>query len=1059
MKRHIFVFGLLALFCTLHISCAITPSLDEEITLGPNTIKVPSTQTWTKTDISIQQGQYMHVVAQGKVQIEKASYFGHDYEYVVGPQGTYDFSKKTEKMHWEYPQEPFIKFPLPAAVAGPAPCYALIGKVGEHGDIFLLGRDAVVEAKNSGTLYLGINDFNVEDNTGDFYAKVDLYNTLPWEFVTKDTRKIEEGKGKDGTPVDDARVLIIYLDGIDYDVLTEMAYKGYLPNIKKLFFDNGINFPYTFTVYPSTTWTSTACFLSSSFSDLTGIKSDVFLDRRVSKEKHFFTPYGPLTAARRMYPDFVDHVVDENPRRQELPTIFNRTHDNDVRTVSSVLPVLFNPIPMANHIPTWYINSLTNSVRYLGTHQTKDRFDRINTNFSLDYVIKNQNRVMYVWLPGVDAKCHETPRGQWGAARKPMYLIDKRIGELIDKLKLEGIYDKTYIVLYSDHGHMGGKDFINQRFDVANDFFYKSIVDEDGDGELDEDSGLGFNIEYTQHDERLNRAHIDRSMEDFMAVGSMGYGAAVIYLPYKHKYSRNFKQNNSYYDLTHYQVHPTIKPVNIINRLFEVDYSEQNKFPNVVANKPIDMVIIPVTKDRDTSLVINNQGLQALIEMRPTGKGKRDFEYRYRVVTDFDQDENGNNTFNTVEMITPAGTTGAAAEDPLHYTSSPSFMKYISKNPLWFNEFHSGREWLEATKETEYPDAVVTFAHFTKWDESINNLEERFAPDFAVSPKKGWNFQTDDRLATDHGYPLFDSMRVPLFITGPNIKKGVVNTTPHRILDVAPTALKMVGGKFDESELDGKSILDIYEEEEEAEDGPIFVRDERVAFYTDDGLPIEYPLPVAKQGTNIHNIDDPYDLHYMVADVVSLFDLNDIRIVDDIFDVFIPGRPVRPINTAMTAVATDFRSENPNNLFVVRTTQFFDALRIKQFDIRDTIAMGIFGFYFTENNFWRANLLIDWIQDVGGDFNRLLGAPFFHGERGLLPGQVINVPVDFTQLLAQNVVKIGKEAITRLGYRSIFVVEKGINDISNATKPKVWQTPEIVGPKEDSPFRMLDVSQ
>jgi len=1054
MKRHLFIFGLLLSFCTL-LSCATTPSLHEEITLGPNAIKVPSTQTWTKTDISVQQGQYMHIAAQGKVQIEKSSYHGHDYEYVVGPQGTYDFSSTVENLHRGYPAEP-TEFPLPAAVKGPAPCYALIGRIGENGDIFLIGRDAVVEAKSSGDLYLGINDFNVADNIGDFYAKVDMYSTLPGEFVTKDARKIEEGKGKDGTPIDDSRVLMLYLDGIDYNVLTEMAYKGYLPNIKKLFFDNGINFPYTFTVYPSTTWTSTACFISSNFSDLTGIKSDVFLDRRVSKEKHFFTPYGPLTAARRMYPDFVDHVTDENPRKQELPTIFNRTHDDNIRMYSSVIPVLFNPIPMGNHIPTWYTDTLTNSVRYFGMHQTKDEFDEINTAFSLDYVIKQENKVMYVWLPGVDAKSHETPRGQWGAARKPMYLIDKNIGEIVDKLKLEGVYDKTYIILYSDHGHMGGKDFINQRFDIANDFFYKSIVDGDGDGELDKDSGLGFNIEYVEHDERLNRAHIDRNMEDFMAVGSMGYGAAVIYLPYKHKYSRNFTQNNSYYDLTHYQVHPTIKPVNVIDKLFKVDYSEQNKFPNIIANKPIDVVIIPATKNRDASLVINSQGLQALIEMRPTGKGKRDFEYRYRAVTDFDQDENGNNTFNAVETMTQAGA-GAAAEDPLHYTSSPSFMKYISKDPNWFAGFHSGREWLEATKETEYPDAVVTFSHFTKWDDSISNLKDRFAPDFAVSPKKGWDFQTDRRLASDHGYPLFDSMRVPLFITGPNIKKGVVNYTAHRNMDVVPTVLKMAGAKFDEGELDGKPILDIYEGE--AEDGPVFVRDERVAFHTDSGLPLEYPPEVPKQGTNIHNIDDPYDLHYMVADVASLLEVGDIRIIDDVFDVFIPGQPVRPVNSAMTEVATGFRSENPSNIFVVRTTQFFDALQIKQFDVSDTISMLIFGFYFTENNFWRANLLIDWIQDVGGDFNRLIGEPVFHGEKGLLPGQVLNAPIDGVQLVAQNTVKIAKEAITRFGYRAIFGVEAGVNKIGNVDKPKVWQTPEIVGPKEDSPFKMLDVSQ
>ncbi|MFQ5956950.1 MAG: alkaline phosphatase family protein, partial [Candidatus Brocadiales bacterium] len=302
MKRHFFLFGLLTLFCSL-LSCATIP-LEEEITLGPNAIQVPATESWTKTDISVQPNQYIHIVAQGKIEIDKWSFFGRDYDYIVGPEGTYNFSEKVKNE----------QFPLAAAVAGPAPCYALIAKVGDDGDAFLIGRETVVKAARGGDLYLGINDFNIEDNRGNFYAKAELHQDLPRELVTRDTRKIEESNGVHGTPVEDARVLIIYLDGIDYNVLTEMAYKGYLPNIKKHFIDEGVNFPYSFTVFPSTTWTSTACFIASSFNDRTGIKSDAFLDKRAGKIKHFFHPYGPLTAARRMKPGAAGHIIDEDPR-------------------------------------------------------------------------------------------------------------------------------------------------------------------------------------------------------------------------------------------------------------------------------------------------------------------------------------------------------------------------------------------------------------------------------------------------------------------------------------------------------------------------------------------------------------------------------------------------------------------------------------------------------------------------------------------------------------------------------------------------------------------------
>ncbi|MFQ5863285.1 MAG: alkaline phosphatase family protein [Candidatus Brocadiales bacterium] len=1056
MKRHFFLFGLLALFCAL-LSCATIP-LEEEITLGPNAIQVPATESWTKTDISVQPNQFIHIVAQGKIEIDKRSFFGRDYDYIVGPEGTYNFSKKVKDE----------EFPLPAAEAGPTPCYALIGKIGEDGDAFLIGRETVVKTAGGGNLYLGINDFNVGDNRGNFYAKVESYQDLPRELVTRDTRKIEEGTGVHSTPIEDARVLIIYLDGIDYNVLMEMAYKGYLPNIKKHFIDGGVDFPYSYTVFPSTTWTSTACFLSGNFNDLTGIKSDAFLDKRVGKMRHFFHPYGPITAARRMKPGAVGHIVDEYPRAEVLPTIFDRMEKSELKMYSTVLPVLFD------HPPTFYGDILTNNLRYFGTHRIKSKFDKLNATFALHHVIKTENRVMYVWLPGVDARSHETPRGQWGAARKELYLIDRHIGDMIEKLKLEGIYDKTYMILYSDHGHIGGKDFINQAFDITHDFFYKSIIDMDGDGELDEDSGMGFNVKFVQHDESLHREHIGRDKQDFMAVGNMGYGAAVIYLPYKHKYSRNFAKRNSYYDLTHYQVHPTMKPVNILDRLLKVDYSERNKFPDVVASKPVDLLIVPVAKD--TTLIINSQGLQALIEKRSTGEGKRSFEYRYRIITDFDQDQDGNNTFNTTKMkgIKQAGPAEAStevgpteevtegimvvAEDPLHYTSTPSFMKYIGNNVDWLNDFHSAQEWLEATKECKYPDAVVAFSHFTSWDDSIKNLKERFAPDFGITSKKGWSFQTDLRLATDHGYPLRESMKIPLFVTGPNIKKGVINTTPHRIVDVVPTVLNMVGVEYDESALDGKAIADIYEGE--AEEGPVFVRDKIVAFHTDSGLPVEYGMPTPELGYNMHDIDNPYDLHYLAADVATSFDQRGFRMTDDILDLFIPGPPVRPFDSAINAIARDFKAGQGDNLFVRRTSQLFEALRIRQFDISDGVSMLLFQFFFTQENFWRANLVIDWTQDIMGDFNRLLGAPVFHGEKGLIPGtKYLNYVIDYPQLFLQRLVKIFFEAFTRLGYRAIFGVEDGLSAFHNATIEKTWQTPEIVGPKEESPFKLLDISE
>ncbi|MDO8136516.1 MAG: alkaline phosphatase family protein [Candidatus Brocadiales bacterium] len=1012
MKRYFYLFGLLWLGGSL-FSCA---SVSEKSSLGPGALEIPGNNPWTKTNITVEPGQYLHIVAQGKVEITNWSYFGRDYDYTVGPEGTYNFSEKVKE----------APFPLAAAEAGPAPCYALIGKIREDGEPFLVGQDSVINVEKGGELFLGINDFDVKDNTGKFYSKVDIYKQEPTDLMPRDTRKIEDVKEAEVSPVDDARVLIIYLDGINYEALKEMAYKGYLPNIKKYFVDGGTEIANAFTVFPSTTFTSTAAFLTASFTDRTGIKSDAFLDRRAMRMKHFFHPYGPAGAARRMKPGVIGDMVDPTARAEALDSIYDYVTKSEMRFSTTVLPVLFD------HPPTFYNELLANNIRYLGAHQVRHKFDRINAKFAIEEVIKKDNRVMYVWLPGVDERSHESPRGQWGGARKPLYNIDRHIGDMIKKLEKEGILEKTYMVLYSDHGHVGGKEFINQSFDITHDFFYKSIRDMDGDRIPDSDSGLGFNIRFVEHDQAFHREHLDKDEGDFMAVGNMGYGVAVAYLPYKSKYSRNWTRPNSYYDLTHYEIYPGMQPVNILDRLLKVDYSDSNLFPYIVSPRPIDMVMVRVAKD--TTLIINSQGLQALIERRPTGTGKRDFEYRYHVVTNFEQDQEGKNSFQEVENPT---------EDPLGYLSSPDFVKYTKDAPEWLKNFHPGNEWLEATKNTRYPDSVVALAHFTAWDDSIKELEDRYGPDFGVVPKKGWSFQTDARLASDHGYPFYESMHIPLFITGPNIKKGTIVTNAHRLIDIVPTVLDMVGAEYNKDALDGKSITGIYEggEEGEVEVG----HEEIVGFYTDRGIPIEMKAPPEELGFNLHDIDNPYDIHFIAADIATLFDQQAFRITDDILDLFIPGASVRPFRTAIDK-GTDLFHSMPDNIFEKRFAQLMAALRIKQFDVVDGVSMIAFGNFFTESNFLRANLVIDWTQDIMGDFNKLLGAPLFKFEKGLIPGKYFHrYAIDYPQYLLDRLRKSIIEVVYRVFYRGIFHMEDGISATGNAFKTKTWQTAEIEG--------------
>jgi hypothetical protein len=61
--------------------------------------------------------------------------------------------------------------PFPAANL---PCWSLIGKIGEKGEIFEVGTFSEIKAKAAGVLYLGVNDDDVTDNAGQWSVKIHL---------------------------------------------------------------------------------------------------------------------------------------------------------------------------------------------------------------------------------------------------------------------------------------------------------------------------------------------------------------------------------------------------------------------------------------------------------------------------------------------------------------------------------------------------------------------------------------------------------------------------------------------------------------------------------------------------------------------------------------------------------------------------------------------------------------------------------------------------------------------------------------------------------------------
>ena len=1025
-KRNISIFSTIVFFVLIICGNSFVILSDVDVPASSNnvrsfTVKVPGNVPWTKTDIQLLSGEYVTFAAVGEVEITKWSFWGrNDYEYLVGPKGTYDYSDKIETN----------KFPLPSAKGGPIPCYSLIGKTSDNDTPFFIGNKCSIGVSEDGILYLGINDFDVSDNKGDFTVTVNISAEKPDEFELRDERRIEATAVSDAPvkEIKEPKVLLIYIDGLNYDVLKEMVFTGYLPNIKEYFFDTGADFINSFTTFPSSTFQSASATLSGMFLDMTGIKMEMFFDREDLKLDHYFKPFGPNTAARIMRPDTLAKMKAH--RTQPVKLVYDFAADNKLNYSATILPVQHQSPP--KHI----MKTIANTA-YFGAHHVHFNLDKINGDYALENVIKSKNDLMYVWLPGPDVAGHKTARGLWGIGRKNLYLIDEIIGKMMDKLKREKIFDQTYKILYSDHGHIGGKYFINQNFDITNDFFYKSIVLENG--KVSNKGGLGFNVKFAEDERLINNFRPDTNENHFMVSAVEGFGMVNVYLPKKAKYSGDMLEKNTLHDLVNYSIVQDAPSVNVLEMVLDIDQTTRNQFPNKVSPNPVDLVLLGLDKNR--MLIMKSNGSQAMVERKQTEGKKRSFLYRYKIIEDIEQFEDGVISFSDdIKFDT----------DPLEYLDDSIIGDILKDDPDWLNKFHTAKEWLDATVHSQYPDAVVQFSHFFLWDDSIKDFEKRYDPDFVITANKGWNFRSDGVTSTDHGYPFYETMRIPLLISGPNIKHNVMVRESHRIVDIMPTTLSLLGIEYGDCTFDGNSMLDFNDSKDnekiEVANNSRIDREyiERyIEFPYSYSVPdlVKYPSAGKHWDVSIHDHTAPFDLHNIAADVKFTFDLSVFKVSDDVIDLIIPGNKEKPIETGFD-LGVEGVEKIPDNIATKRLLELLSALRIRNFSISDLSMLS--GNFVSENNFHRANAVVDWSQDVLGDFNRLLGAPVYRFEKGLIPGKYFNFMIDYPQIALEGVRKSLVEFAGRTVFGSIHGLEYGLGKITNVFKDKKEHSPEMV---------------
>lgn len=326
--------------------------------------------------------------------------------------------------------------------------------------------------------------------------------------------------------------------------------------------------------------------------------------------------------------------------------------------------------------------------------------------------------LIWLYFPGVDKVGHH-----WGPAsreyQEALVNCDDQIGRVIAALERTGLLDRTWCLLVTDHGHVPTPPA--RRVDLAD--WLRS-------------RGLRVRAELFNSDDQASREARARgpAFHDVDVVLASGAGRHVAL----HVRGRGgWLAPADQVLLAHIVEPPEARPPR----------------PSPLARR-----------DRRPADALRNHSAVGLLCLR-AGPG------RVRVLTRCAEAM-------VEDKATPEGVLYRyvpAAGDPLGYLHDPVLAEFVQAG------WHSDREWLAATADSDYPDFVPQIADL---------FDSPRAGDVLVFAAGDWSF--DLWQAGGHGSALSRDMCVSVFIRGPDVPAG--GKIPHaRLIDLAPTILDLLG--------------------------------------------------------------------------------------------------------------------------------------------------------------------------------------------------------------------------------------------------------------------------
>ena len=226
--------------------------------------------------------------------------------------------------------------------------------------------------------------------------------------------------------------VVFFVDCMIATSVDELLAAGKLPNIRRYFADGGVKVKVASTVLPTITYPATASMLTGRMPGGHGVVGNQWFDRKECRYRSYVSPW--------TY-DLVDGDY-------EVANVFEMLAE--VGEDSAVITC-----PNRRGAKIVLANRISGAVCYAhGCYEQIDWISAVRVGEVGDIVNRQSRRwpqLLLVYLPGCDEIMHTAGPGS-ARYRRGLENVDRCIGAVCEALDRNGLLDRTYLSLISDHG-------------------------------------------------------------------------------------------------------------------------------------------------------------------------------------------------------------------------------------------------------------------------------------------------------------------------------------------------------------------------------------------------------------------------------------------------------------------------------------------------------------------------------------------------------------------------------------------------------------------------------